>query len=109
MVRVRGVVVTVREASTGREYNTYHDRLSNPSFSKKFTPGYTTKAVVPPVFHANPRENLEELEEDLHPMVDPAVALQRSRHGRTLKPRRDPDFDYSGSFLESGLPLHSSN
>ena len=32
VVRVRGVVVTVREVSTGREYNTHHDRLSNPIF-----------------------------------------------------------------------------
>ncbi len=30
-----GVVVTVRELSTGREYNTHHDRLSNPLFSGK--------------------------------------------------------------------------
>ena len=31
---VRGVVVTLRELSTGREYRTHHDRLSNPLFSK---------------------------------------------------------------------------
>ena len=67
------------------------------------------KSVVPPVSHANQSENLEEPEEDSHPIEDPEVALQRSRHGRTLKPRRDPDFDYSGSFLDSGPPLNSSN
>ena len=48
------------------------------------------KSVVPPVSHANQSENLEEPEEDSHPIEDPEVALQRSRHGRTLKPRRDP-------------------
>ena len=109
MVRVRDVVVTVREASTGREYNTHHNRLSNPIFYLKFAPGYSAKAVVPPVSYANPSENLEEPEEDSHPIEDPAVALQRSRHGRTLKPRRDPDFDYSGSLFGSGLPFNSSN
>ena len=33
VLQVRGVVVTVRELSTGREYNTHHDRLSNSLFS----------------------------------------------------------------------------
>ena len=33
--QVRGVVVTVRELSTGREYNTHHERLSNLLFSGK--------------------------------------------------------------------------
>ena len=44
---------------------------------------------------------------DLHPVADPAIALQRSRHGRVLKPRRDPNFDYSSSFLDSVLPRHA--
>ena len=41
-------------------------------------------------------------------MADPAIALQRSRHGRVLRPRCDPDFDYSSSVLDSVLPLHAS-
>ena len=40
IVESRGVVVTVREASTGRVYKTHHDRLSNPIFSRKFTPKF---------------------------------------------------------------------
>ena len=81
-------------------------------FPKKFAPGTTARAgVLPGVLpgtHANPRENPEEPEEDLHPVVDPAIALQRSRHGRALRPRHDPNFDYSISFLDSVLPLHGS-
>ena len=41
-------------------------------------------------------------------MADPAIAQQRSRHGRVLRPRRDPNFYYSSSFLDSVLPLHAS-
>ena len=41
-------------------------------------------------------------------MANPAIALQRSRHGRVLKPRRDPNFDYSSSFMDSVLPPHAS-
>ena len=112
VVRVRVVVVTVKEVSTGREYNTHHDRLSNHIFSKKFAPGTTARpGVLPrglPGTHANPRENPEEPEEDLHPVADPAIALQRSRQGSVLRPRRDPNFDYSSSFLDSVLPLHAS-
>ena len=112
VVLVRGVVVTVNEVSTGREYNTYHDRLFNPIFSLKFAPSTTVgEGVLPGVLagtHANPRENLEEPEEDLHPFADPAIALQRSRNGRVLRLRCDPKFDYSCSFLDSVLPLHSS-
>ena len=87
MVRVRGVVVTVREVSTGREYNDHHNRLSNPVFSRKFTPGTTAGAGVLPGSHANPRENPEKPEEDLHTEVESAVALHWSRHGRVLRPR----------------------
>ena len=108
VIRVRGVVVTVREVSTGCEYNTHRDRLSNPIFSKKFAPSTTARAGVLPGTNANPRENPEKPEEDLHPVADPAIALQRSRHGRVLRPRRDPNFDYSSSFLDSVLPLHAS-
>jgi transposase InsO family protein len=34
VIDVRGVVVTLRELSTGREYRTHHDRFSNPLFFK---------------------------------------------------------------------------
>ena len=112
MVRVRGIVVTVREVSTGREYNIHHDHLSNPIFSKKFALSTTARAgVLPGVLpgtHANFREIPEEREEDLRPVANPAIALQRSRHGRVLRPRRDTNFDYSSSFLDSVLPSHAS-
>ena len=35
VLQARGVLVTERELSTGREYNMHHDRLSNPLFSGK--------------------------------------------------------------------------
>ena len=35
VVRVRSVLVTVREVSTGREYNTHNESHSNPIFSRK--------------------------------------------------------------------------
>ena len=94
----------------GREYNTHHDHLSNPIFSRKFAPSTTVGAgVLPGVLpgtHAIPRENPEEPEEDLHLVADPAIALQISRLRRVLRPRRDPNFDYFSSFLDSVLPLH---
>ena len=33
VVRIRGVLMTVREVSTGREYNNHHDRIFPPVFS----------------------------------------------------------------------------
>ena len=101
--------VTVRKASQGREYKTHHDRLINLIISRKFVSRYSAGAVVPPVFHANPSEILETHEMDFHSVADPAVALQRFHHEITGKPRCDPDFDYSGSFCDSGLSLHSSS
>ena len=88
---VRGVVVTLRELSTGREYRTHHDRLSNPLFSK---PNLDENA---PVFeqNANPIENPEEPEEDAEPVGAPEEAFIRTRSGRTSRPPRDPNFDYA--------------
>ena len=101
VVDTRGVIVTVREASSGRVYKTHHDRLSNPVFSRKFAPRFLEGSVPRSEdANANPEENLEEPEEDLEPAVNPEFSLQRSRYGRVVKPRRDPDFDYSNIFLE---------
>ena len=63
IVEVKGVVVTLRELTTGRVYRTHHDRLSNPLFLKKEDP-------TPPREHepnANPVENPKEPGEDLEP------------------------------------------
>ena len=80
-------------------------------FSKKFAPSTTARTgVLPGVLlgtQANPREHPEKPEKDLHPVADPAIAPQRSRHGRILRPRRNPNFDYSSSFLDSVLPPHA--
>ena len=104
--------MTVRDVSTGREYNTHYNRLSNPVLSKKFAPSTTARAgVLPGVLpgtHANLRENPEEPEKYLHSVADPAIAIQRSCYGPVLRPRRDLNFDYSSSFLDSVLPLHAS-
>ena len=94
---VRGVVVTLREISTGREYRTHHDRLSNPLFSKpdnqtsrKFLK-FSNKMPIP-------IENPEEPEEDSEPVAPPEEAFIRTRSGRASKPPRDPNFDYSFMF-----------
>ena len=50
---------------------------------------------------SNPSENPKEPEEDSEPAVDPQLALQRSRYGRVLKPKRDSAFDYSAFFVNS--------
>ena len=93
---VRGVVVTLRELSTGREYRTHHDRLSNPLFSKP------NLDEIEQVFeqNANPIENPEEPEEDSEPAGAPEEAFIRTRSGRASKPSRNPDFDYSGVLPE---------
>ena len=63
---------------------------------------------VLPGFHPNHRENPVKPDEKFHFVADPSIALQQSRHGGVLRPRRDPDFNYSNLVLNSVLPLHSS-
>ena len=93
VVSVRGVVVTLRELSSGREYITHHDRLSNPILSgKRLAPQVGT--AEEPSRNANPTENLEEPPEDDEPVANPEEALIRTRYGRVVKPRRDRDFEY---------------
>ena len=91
VLQARGVVVTVRELSTGREYNTHHERLSNPLFSGKKGEPELEPEHEP---NANPDENLKEPEEDTETVCDPEEALMRTRSGRVLRPRRNKDFDY---------------
>ena len=88
---VRGVVVTLRELSTGREYRTHHDRLSNPMLSKR------NLGEIGQVFeqNANPVENPLEPEEGAEPEGAPEEAFIRTRTGRVSRPPRDPNFDYS--------------
>ena len=93
VLRVRGVVVTVRELSSGREYHTHHDRLSNPLFSQTTRePGHEPRHEA----NANPLDNLREPEEDSEPRGNPEEALIRTRSGRVVRPPRRDDFDYSG-------------
>ena len=87
-------MVTESELSTGREYNTHHDRLLNPLFSGQKGEPEPEPEHEP---NANPEENLKEPEEDAEPVGDPEEALMRS--GRVVRPRRKKDFDYTG-----GLP-----
>ncbi len=97
VLQVRGVVVKVRELLTGREYNTYHDRLSNPLFSgKKSEPEFEPEHDP----NANPEENLKEPEGDAEHVGDPEEALMRTRSGRVVRPRRNKDFDYTGVLLQ---------
>ena len=100
--------MTVRRVFTGREYNIHHNCYSTSISLQKFDTGTTVGAGVLRSTHENPRENFKEPEEDLYPVADSAIALQRSCHRRVLRPRRDPDFDYFSVFLNLVLPLHAS-
>ena len=98
----QGVLVTVKENSTGRVYKMHHDRLSNPVFQRKFNPKFPEDSIPQPEdSDSNPLENPKEPENDLEPVADPQLALQRSRYGRVLKPKRDSNFDYSAFFMNS--------
>ena len=89
-------MVTVRELSTGREYNKHHDCLSNPLFSgKKGKPELELEHEP----NANPEENLKEPEEDAEPVGDPEEALMRTRSGRVVHPRRNKDLYYTGVLI----------
>ncbi len=100
VLKVRGFVVTLRELSTGREYNTHHDRLSNPLLSGQKGLPETVPEHEP---NANPEENLKEPEEDSEPVGNPEEALMRTRSGRVVRPRRDRNFDYTGVLLQFGF------
>ena len=96
VLQVRGVVVTVRDLLTGREYNTRHDRLSNPLFfGNKGEPELEPEHEP----NANPEENLKEPEEDAEPVGDPEEALMRTRSGRVVRLRRNKDFDYTSVLI----------
>ena len=57
VLKVRGVVVTLCELSTGREYNTHHDRLFNQLLTGHKGLPETVPEHEP---NANPEENLKE-------------------------------------------------
>lgn len=69
-------MVTVRELSTGREFDTHHDRLSNPLFS-----GNTGGPELEPEHdvNANFKENLKEPKENLDSVGDSENAPMRTR------------------------------
>ena len=58
VLSVRGVVVTLRELSTGREYITHHDGLSNPLFSGE--------KGVPQALHMSPMRILRRIFKNLN-------------------------------------------
>ena len=93
VLKIRGVVVTLRELSSGREYITHHDRLSNPILSGKKC---EIECEPQREHNANPRENLREPEQDSEPRGNSEEALLRTRSGRVVRPTRREDFDYSG-------------
>ena len=100
VLQVRGVVVTVRELSTGRKYNTHHNRLSNPLFSgKKGEPELELEHEP----NTNPEKNLKEPEKDAEPVGDPEEALMRTRSGRVVRHRRNKDLYYTRVLFHSGL------
>ena len=95
----------MREISTGLEYNTHHDRISNPLFSGK------TNKPEPEAEHepnANPEENLKEPEDDSEPVGDAEEAFMRTRSGRVVRPRRNKDFDYAFVLFQHGFKQTST-
>ena len=89
-------MVKVRELSTGHEYNTHHDRFSNPLFSGKtgepeLEPEHELMRIL--------KENLKKPEEDAEPVGVPEEALMRTRSGRVVRPRSNKDFDYTGVLI----------
>ena len=96
-MKVRGVVVTLRELSTGREYKTHHDRLSNPLFSGQKD---LHETIPEHEQNANPEENLIEPKEDSEPVGNPEEALMRTRSGRVVRPCRHKNVDYTGVLLQ---------
>ena len=88
VISVKGVV-TLKELSSGREYVTHHDRLSNPLLSGKES---TSREIES---NANLEENSQEPEEDLMQVENSEEALMRTRSGRIVKPPRNQNFEYS--------------
>ncbi len=98
--------MTLRELSTGREYNTHHDRLFNPLFSSQKDLYETVPEHEP---KANPEENLKEHEENSEPVGNPEKALMRTRSCRVVRPRRDRNFDYTEVLLQFGfIPISNT-
>ena len=87
ILSVKGVVVKLRELASDREYITHNDRLSNPLVTGKVQLSRNVKANKDSV------DNAKAPEEDREPVGDPEEALMRTRHGRVVRPPRDPDFD----------------
>ena len=98
VVSVQGVILTVRELSSGRVYHVHHDRASNPLLVPTEKEREPEPAEVPT--DANPVENEREAGEDLQPVGNPEDSLIRTRYGRVIKPNRNRDFDYQSFYLE---------
>jgi len=93
IIRIRGVVITVKELSTNREYNTYSDRVSNPILNPL---GENQDGRNDPQdSNANPIENPKEPNDGEPPDEEIIVPETRTRSGRVSRPRRDQNFDYS--------------
>ena len=81
VLKVQGLVVTQREASSGREYKTHHDRLSNPMLSNPREAQDFEKDELP---SSNPTENVKEPEPDADPIGDSSESFLRTRYSRTI-------------------------
>ena len=123
VLAVQGVVVTLRELSTGREYKTHHDRLSNPLFSgQNLTarapeadamaardPGDDAMAARAHETDANPVENAREPEDDSKSNINPEEAIMRSRSGRVIRSTRDPKFEYHFMLPQRHVSVQSTS
>ena len=89
VICAKGVVVTLKELSSGCKYVTHNDRLSNPLLSgKDFAPREIES-------NSNPLENAQDPEEEQLPRGNPEEVLMRTRSGRVVKPPLNIDFEYS--------------
>ena len=82
-------MVTLKELTTGRQYLTHHDRLSNPLLFGKEKESREIES------DANIWENAKEQEVDQLPVNKPERALIRTYVGRAVKPLKNPNFSYS--------------
>ena len=103
--RVRGVILTVREQSSGRVYNVHYDRASNPVWVPTTGLGLAQSVVET---HSNPIENETEISENTELARNPEELLIRTRNGRDVRQRRESDYDYSFPIVQVSFVQVSS-
>ena len=93
-------MVKMQELFSGTEYNTYHDKLSNPLYSGKEV---SRKTEANP----NPEENPKNPKPKDEPIGNSEEAPMRTtRLEKVIRPNRLKDFDYSAFLYSNLLPRY---